>query len=177
MQFLKIEKRELLRVYGSGRGGRAALTQSDLSRLMMSNEVRQEAIEQLWKVLRREFSRMHTQYQLDRKNHIIRLQEMAVFRRGMLSFVGLSHAAVMRLPADVRTDLLTAYNPPVPPNYKSCMRPSDDELLQVVRIAQYDSGRPLDVQARRGVSAYAKQRRKQESRLATVEKLSFEDKA
>lgn len=160
-QFMKIEKQELLRVYGSGKKGNAALKASDMGRLMMANDVRQVAIEQLWKLLRRDFSIKYTQFQSERKMHFIRIREMAVFRRGMLSYVGLNHSALNRLPEDVRMDLLTAYNPPVPPSYKECMRPSDNELLQVVRIAQYDSGRPLDPSARRGVSAYAKQRRKQ----------------
>lgn len=159
-QFRNIEKMELLRVYGKS-SGKVALTPSDMNRLMMANDVRQSAIEQLWKVLRRNFSDKHTMYQMEREKHFIRLQEMAVFRRGMLSYVGLNHAAMSRLPDDVRFDLLTAYNPPVPPSYKDCMRPSNDELLQVVRMAQRDCGRPLDETARRGVSAYAKQRKRQ----------------
>ena len=159
-QFQNIEKTELLRVYGKS-GGKVKLLPSDMSRLMMANDVRQAAIDQLWKQLRRDFGDKYTTYQMERKKHFIRLQEMAVYRRGMLNFVGLNHAAMMRLPEDVRIDLLTAYHPPVPPSYKDCMRPSNDELLQVVRIAQYDSGRPLDLAARRGVSAYAKQRRRQ----------------
>jgi hypothetical protein len=182
-QFMKIEKAELLRVYGSGRKGNAALRPSDMSRLMMSNDARQAAIDALWKVLRRDFSNKYSQFQAQRAMHFVRMREMAVFRRGMLSFVGLNHAALNRLPADVRMDLLTAYNPPVPPSYKQCMRPGDDELLQIVRIAQYDSGRPLDPQARRGVSAYAKQRlklgdnnRAEEQRLTRLETLNLETK-
>ncbi len=159
-QFVKIEKAELLRVYGSGKKGNS-LRASDMARLMMTNDARQAAIEQLWRVLRRDFSSKYSQFQAERTNYFIRMKEMAVFRRGMLSYVGLNHAALNRLPQDVRNDLLTAYNPPVPPSYKHCMRPSDNELLQIVRIAQYDAGRPLDSAARRGVSAYAKQRRKQ----------------
>ncbi len=159
-QFQNVEKTELLRVYGKS-SGKVKLLPSDMSRLMMANDVRQAAIEQLWKQLRRDFGDKYTIYQIERKKHFIRLQEMAVYRRGMLSFVGLNHTAMMRLPQDVRIDLLTAYHPPVPPSYKESMRPSHDVLLQVVRIAQYDSGRPLDLVARRGVSAYAKQRRRQ----------------
>ena len=158
-QFRQIEKKELVRVYGGGKKG--TLLNSDFNRLMMPDDVRRVALEQLWKALRREFGNRYTVYQMERKMHIIRLQEMSVFRRGMMSYIGRNQAAVMRLPEDVRGDLLTAYNPPVPPSYKQCMRPPDDELLQIVRIAQYDGGRPLDPVARRGVSAYAKQRRKQ----------------
>ena len=146
-------------MYGGGKKG--TLLNSDFNRLMMPDDVRRVALEQLWKALRREFGNRYTVYQMERKMHIIRLQEMSVFRRGMMSYIGRNQAAVMRLPEDVRGDLLTAYNPPVPPSYKQCMRPPDDELLQIVRIAQYDGGRPLDPVARRGVSAYAKQRRKQ----------------
>ncbi len=146
-------------MYGGGKKGN--LLPSDLNRLVMPDEVRRVALDQLWRVLRRDFGNRYTAYQTERKMHFIRLQEMSVFRRGMMSYIGMNHAAVMRLPEDVRSDLLTAYNPPVPPSYKGCMRPGDDELLQIVRIAQYDSGRPLDPMARRGVSSYAKQRRRQ----------------
>lgn len=187
-QFMKIERAELLRVYGSGKKGSSALRASDMNRLMMATDVRQTAIDQLWKTLRRDFSIKYTQFQAERTRHFVRMKEMAVFRRGMLSYVGLNHAALNRLPTDVRMDLLTAYNPPVPPSYKECMRPSDDELLQIVRIAQHDSGKPLDPLARRGVSAYAKTRirrevssrgdrnREEERKLITLVNLNLEGK-
>jgi hypothetical protein len=162
-QFRQIEKKEIVRVYGGGKKGK--LLPSDVNRMMMPDDVRRAALEQLWKALRREFGNRYTMYQTERKMHIIQLQEMSVFRRGMMSYIGRNQAAVMRLPEDVRGDLLTAYNPPVPPSYKQCMRPADYDLLQIVRIAQYDGGRPLDPVARRGVSAYAKQRRKQQHGL------------